>query len=612
MLEPNNDRLNYGELLTPPEGYSLDFAVGTTYSLDLDALTGACLALGLSEETNSKLLDNPIYILEALRLTADKIALFNDGCQISVPNNISKLYILLEKIVFSIRLKSRKKNVYPSFHPKFWIIKYVSSNKDIVYRVIVLSRNLTFDRSWDVAFSMDGVVTNRRLNKNLALCDFLNYLVNNLPSNDNGRKKATAIRKIIKDIPYIRFDLDKKSDLNDKEFEDYEFIPSGIKSFDNKIWSIDEYPLFKEGFNELMVITPFLSRNIIKELNDKVGEKITNYDYTLITRALELEKLKKEDVSNFNIYRLKDEVIDGEDALSEEASHIQQQDIHAKVYATRKYSDSNLYIGSLNASENAINNNIELMIRLQCNNRYMNPSKLREELFNYDIDDEKNKNPFMLVDVIEKKEDKEKDIRNRLNDVIKYIDRSNPKARAKKEGELYTLEIEINAEIPHQKMLIQPLLINKSSELKNHIIFDNLTALQLSEFYAIKAYEDDICVEKVMIIPTENLPVTREKEVVDSVITDRECFNRYVAFLLEDDSAIARTEIFNLDNTINTNKNDNKVSISVYEKLLKALVNHPEKLDSLKYIIDNITKEDVIPDGFKELYDVAKKAVNTK
>ena len=60
MLNPGNDRLDYGSILTAPAGYELDFAVGTTYSLDLDALIGASFALGLSEETDSELMNNPV------------------------------------------------------------------------------------------------------------------------------------------------------------------------------------------------------------------------------------------------------------------------------------------------------------------------------------------------------------------------------------------------------------------------------------------------------------------------------------------------------------------------------------------------------------------------
>ena len=38
MFDVANDRLSYGELLRPDVGYALDFAVGTTYSLDLGNL----------------------------------------------------------------------------------------------------------------------------------------------------------------------------------------------------------------------------------------------------------------------------------------------------------------------------------------------------------------------------------------------------------------------------------------------------------------------------------------------------------------------------------------------------------------------------------------------
>ena len=51
MLDPYCDRLDYGQILAP-DGYSLDFAVGTTYSLDLDSLVSICLSLGLSQETD--------------------------------------------------------------------------------------------------------------------------------------------------------------------------------------------------------------------------------------------------------------------------------------------------------------------------------------------------------------------------------------------------------------------------------------------------------------------------------------------------------------------------------------------------------------------------------
>ena len=143
--------MDYGQILTPPPGYELDFAVGTTYSLDLDALVGASLAMGLSEETDSALMNNPVCLLEALRSTGDKVALFCESGQIHMPSRVTPLYILLEKMVFSVRPAKRRGIVaYPSFHPKFWLIRYKDANQHVFYRIVVLSRNLTFDRSWDV------------------------------------------------------------------------------------------------------------------------------------------------------------------------------------------------------------------------------------------------------------------------------------------------------------------------------------------------------------------------------------------------------------------------------------------------------------------------------
>ena len=119
MLNPNNDRLDYGNILEAPPNYELDFAIGTTYSLDLDSLVGASIALGLSEETDTVLIKNPIFLLEALRSTGDKIALFCEGGQIHLTSKPNKLYVLLEDTVFEVKTSREfQKNKFASFHPK--------------------------------------------------------------------------------------------------------------------------------------------------------------------------------------------------------------------------------------------------------------------------------------------------------------------------------------------------------------------------------------------------------------------------------------------------------------------------------------------------------------
>ncbi|MGN0114653.1 MAG: hypothetical protein ACI396_04960, partial [Acutalibacteraceae bacterium] len=296
MLNPNYDRLDYGQILTPPDGFSLDFAIGTTYSLDLDALIGISIALGLCEETDSVLMKNPVCLLEALRATGDKAALFCEGGQIHAPNNITPLYVLLEKMVFQVNTAKRRGIAkYPSFHPKFWLIRYVDEAGIPLYRVVVLSRNLTFDRSWDVTFCMDGKVQDTETQKNAPVIDFLSYLIGNLPNDENAKAKQKAIKMIMRELPFVHFKLDSK------DFYDFEFCPVGIKSSSGGYHSVDDEPfspLFKDTFHEILVMSPFLSNSIIKNFNDR-NTYINKTEYMLFTRATSLEKLNPHDCSNF-------------------------------------------------------------------------------------------------------------------------------------------------------------------------------------------------------------------------------------------------------------------------------------------------------------------------
>ena len=89
---------------------------------------------------------------------------------------------------------------------------------------------------------------------------------------------------------------------------------------------------------------------------------------------------------------------------------------------------------------------------------------------------------------------------------------------------------------------VSPLLSNKSAELAENIIFPSLELTQLSEFYKISVFDGKQTVSRVIMIPTENMPDDREKAVVSSVVNDKSCFYRYIAFLLGDNCIISALE----------------------------------------------------------------------
>lgn len=156
---------------------------------------------------------------------------------------------------------------------------------------------------------------------------------------DHGMKKGdlcakrNLIRGLCADIKDVSFSLDSKI-----FGEDFEVLPLGIGK---NAYRMQEDILFckergnaNSTFNELVVMSPFLSESVIADFN-LTDRALSDCKRTLVTRRSELGKLKASDVDNFTIYALKDEIIDGEEEISDELADKKKQDIHAKIYLRR-------------------------------------------------------------------------------------------------------------------------------------------------------------------------------------------------------------------------------------------------------------------------------------
>src|SRR3954468_22369810 len=117
MVEPQSRTLLLDCLKPPPE-YRLDFAVGTTFTLDLVAMLVAPLAFALLDRSgrDGKLIADPLALLEALRRNADRFAVFCQAGRICVPTPDRLLLSYLEPNV--VEVKAPYEGV---FHPKVWV-----------------------------------------------------------------------------------------------------------------------------------------------------------------------------------------------------------------------------------------------------------------------------------------------------------------------------------------------------------------------------------------------------------------------------------------------------------------------------------------------------------
>jgi hypothetical protein len=129
----------------------------------------------MEKTRQDQLLQDPLALLHGIRQVADRLVIFCQAGQISVPRANQRLFAYLEETVVEVTPR-HKEGV---FHPKVWLLRYApygNESDPIRYRLLCLSRNLTFDQSWDTMLVLDGVYQAQRkvaYSRNHPLGDFI-------------------------------------------------------------------------------------------------------------------------------------------------------------------------------------------------------------------------------------------------------------------------------------------------------------------------------------------------------------------------------------------------------------------------------------------------------
>ena len=554
-----SNRLEYGSLLYPMPGKRLSFAVGTTYSLDLEALLSVPISFGMLESPDPETINNPIIVLEAIRRCSEKIALFCNVDGIKMPQDIKPVYSLLENSVIPVNLG---KGI--NFHPKLWVVRYENDSSEEI-RVIILSRNLTFDRSMDIAVEMTGVINRRKKRlqkKHKPLSDLLNFLSEKV----SDETKKAEIKKLSHDVMLVdKFDIDN-------QYEEYSFLPFGFSGYKRKAEGF-----FEDAVSEL-IVSPFLSKSVLKKMTDNAKKKI------LITR---LSSVKPD------IYALFDEVyvpvagIENDNVLEDgEPDNAPKRDLHAKVMFKENGKGNYLYLGSLNATENAFYRNIEIMLELKFK-PYMSSLKQVKEDFVGSIEDQQKGNSAFqrLLQVPEAVETDEAEEMVDFSDVFEAIS----EAKVSVDKNVYCIELQLsnyngNAEI-------KPLFGSGNyKKLKDKPFFERMTLEQLSEFYAVRKKDKT----RVLRIETKGIPTTeRDNKVFNSLIDTRPKFMQYLLFLLAEDPSMAMIESDEFFKSLagKSVKKQNMLTPTIYERMLLAAARDPKRLEAIRELLKRIDKK---------------------
>ena len=585
MIEPALDRLDYGAMLAPPaDGYELNNAVACTYSLDLTALMAAMLPLGFGGDALDGCHDNPVFMLHALKKILPKLFVFCDASEIKYPEvKDSKLLNMLDQVVFPVNRKT-------AFHPKFWLLKYVKG-KDIRYRLVILSKNISFDRCWDVAMCFEGIPQESPGN-GAPLADMLIFLKR---KQWGKADQLTRLSELAEEIRFVSFGNEEIKP------DSFSLIPFGIGENRN------EWP-FQRKYDRMLVMSPLLTESVVSDLFQKSqGTKI------LFTRKEALAGFSKETLEGIDCYCIRDEIFNGEHSgmLAQTMTNGQNQDIHAKIHLLQgNGTKQDLFIGSSNLTVNGLSGkNVELLVGVKFRSHNIFETMCKDLLH-----DGKNDAAFVSCqpEALRKKSESEENM-DKLKKEFKNLLAIRIKASLEEDEEkrfIVRLRAEKTYSVKYDLEIAPvgggiPQAVASGQSLPGEICFV-LSLETLSNFYLVTMYLGEARLKRIVFIDTlsQDALKKRDEAMEKSCLKNTGQLMEYLNYMLADDAyseAILRGSSAGNDHglpTINTSMS------GIYERMLSCAAHESSRLQRIKDVIGHSTIKDADLDGLLRMCDL--------
>ena len=587
MIDYKKNRIDYGEHLASPQGYNISQAIATTYSLDLYALMSIPIALFYAKNLDGEIKESRMDILDAIQKTSDVVKVYCQKGKISLPKSHNKIISFIDECICEIL----PENAFTSFHPKIWIIRFDKKDFPSIYRFFIMSRNLTFDRSWDLAYYSEGIVGNTTQKSNKPLLDYIKYL--------RTYSDFNASDRFIADLSKVKFET---------QFDSSFFHPIGISGYKNPL-PID--------CSKLLIISPFVDDKSLEKFKESCNGK--RY---LFSRREELNKLKPESLKGFNTYFFSDKIVDGEDFFDEGTDYeASTQNLHAKLFILENEGNYNWFLGSANCSMAALERNNEFLVQLRSNDYRCSVNTIRKTLLGTESGREYFEEYTHVSEYNSEEQNNEQQIRLFMHSLFKYLEGDNILATCIKSNEFEnkydvilssTNIFEHNDSIFEVKFCIygrnEYLDLSELADCKFRAI--NLENLSPFLQWSVKHIESKTYQEFMTKLDIQ-LPSGRKDAIFRSIIETKEKFFQFLQFLLGKD-----TEQINFLNVINNRNGQGNGGnflwndeTPILEELLLNLSRNPEKIKDIDRIIKKLNsniEKSPIPHDFIEFWSVFK------
>lgn len=344
------------DALQPPAGFRLDVAVATTYSVDLVALLLAPLSFAVHEHATDLETADPIAVLESVRRHADHLTVFCQAAAIH-PTPYRSVLTFIEDSVVEVTAPREG----ALFHPKVWAIRFRSDDGATRHRCLVLSRNLTFDQSWDTILVLDEPAPGEwtKTIDGAPLGGFVAEL-QSLAVRPLSAERRAEIADLAATIGAARLTVPAP-------YRAGEIVPLGMAGSE---------ALALDPSDRLLAISPFLGSRVVDDLQASTGE------FILLSRPTALNGVRlAAHAQPFVLDQATEEAPDASAGAGAGADASEQGDpapvapaseanppargLHAKTFLAERRDEVEVITGSANATTSAFDGNVELVVRLR-------------------------------------------------------------------------------------------------------------------------------------------------------------------------------------------------------------------------------------------------------
>lgn len=595
MLDPD-DRLLLLDALRPPAGYAFDRAVGTSFTLDLHALLTTPLALAALdwEASDGAIPDDPVALLESLRRCSDRIDFFCQAGEIRIPPAYHRMYAWLERSVH----EAVPQQAWALFHPKVWLLRYrpVEADGPNAFRLLCASRNLTFDRNWDILLALDGT-SNSDTPNGQPVGTFLTRLPTLAvhPLTASRRREITALAR---EVAQVRF-------TPPAEFDDLDF---------HFLDATSGSPLPAKA-DRVLVISPFVTDAAAERLLE-VAPRVT-----ILSRAEEMDRLPGELLDRFeNRFVLSAAAVPVSDVADDFDVLRPLVGLHAKLYVTEEGSRATWYSGSANATSAAFAGNVEALVELRGAKRKVGVGQLLADveggLYRLLQEHPLPESQLELTDAEE------------LQAIVEGLRRGIAAARfvvTVNSGDPgYTLTVTCDP-LPAPSegsatIIVRPLSLPTGHQVTAgaavDLTFGPMSLESVTPFIVVEivARRQGVVVQDACVIRAELVgePTGRADHLLASLLASRRDVLRYLLFLLADaggappggwfgafQRAVERSAPGHADGII---------EMPLLETLVRTAARDPLKLASVQRLVDALGRTDegraLLPEGFAEIWPV--------